>query len=169
MKNELNPPASKQNIEKLEHTIGAELPEEYINFLMIHNGQNSDSEGLINVEELLSIERIIQEWKVWKELLDSGDFSGYESDPNKGIKNDWWNDKWIPITHDGGGNHYCIDLDPALGGSSGQIIRMWHDSEERELIAHSFKEWITKYINDLEKGQYVYSEDWGGIINKNDL
>jgi cell wall assembly regulator SMI1 len=46
---------------------------------------------------------------------------------------------------------------------------MWHDSAERELISRSFKEWISSYVNDLEKGKYVYSEDWGGIINKDDL
>ncbi|MDE5423548.1 hypothetical protein L3073_15115 [Ancylomarina sp. DW003] len=46
---------------------------------------------------------------------------------------------------------------------------MWRDSPERGLIAESFLDWVNKYVKDLEKGQYVYSEDWGGIIDKNDL
>ena len=166
---ELNGSASEDDIAKLEKTIGGKLPKEYNDFLMIHNGQNRDSEGLIDTEELLSTERVLEEWSVWKELLDKGDFKDSQSEPNKGIKSDWWNSKWIPITYDGSGNHYCIDLDPDTSGKSGQIIRMWHDSAERELIANSFGEWISQYVNDLEKGKYTYSEDWGGIINKDDL
>ncbi len=169
LRTELNTSLSEDMIYKLEKKIGGTLPKEYIGFLKVHNGQNQDSEGLINTEELLSAERIIEEWSVWKDLLDKGDFKEIESQPDKGIKADWWNSKWIPITHDGGGNHYCIDLDPDKGGTKGQIIRMWHDSSERELIANSFKEWISNYVNELEKGNYVYSEEWGGIINKNDL
>lgn len=166
---ELNPPASKEKIDNLEKIIGVKLPQEFVEFLMIHNGQNRDSEGLINTEEFLSTERIIEEWNVWKELLDKGDFNDSESEPYRGIKKDWWNSKWIPITYDGHGNHYCIDLAPTSNGTSGQIIRMWHDSPERGLIAESFLDWVNKYVKDLEKGQYVYSEDWGGIIDKNDL
>ena len=166
---ELNASASEDDIAKLEKTIGGKLPKEYIDFLKIHNGQNRDSEGLIDTEELLSTERVIEEWFVWKELLDKGDFNDSQSEPNKGIKSDWWSPKWIPITYDGSGNHYCIDMDPDTNGESGQIIRMWHDSAERELVASSFKEWISNYVNDLEKGKYVYSEDWGGIINKEEL
>lgn len=46
---------------------------------------------------------------------------------------------------------------------------MWDDAVERELVAKSFQEGISNYINNLEEGKYVYSEDWGGIIIKNDL
>jgi len=166
---ELNASASEDDIAKLEKTIGGKLPKEYINFLKIHNGQNCDSEGLIDTEELLSTERVIEEWSVWKELLDKGDFKYSKSEPNKGVKSDWRSPKWIPITYDGSGNHYCIDIDPDTNGKSGQIIQMWHDSAERELVSSSFKEWISKYVNELEKGKYVYSEDWGGIINNENL
>jgi len=166
---ELNAPATGDRIDELQKRINGKLPKEYVDFLKIHNGQNRDSEGLIDTEELLSIERVIEEWLVWKNLLDKGDFKYTQSNPDKGIKSDWWNSKWIPVTYDGSGNHYCIDIDPNKDGTSGQIIRMWHDSAERELIANSFEEWISNYVNDLEKGKYVYSEDWGGIINKDDL
>ena len=166
---ELNTNASEDDITKLEKTIGEKLPKDYIEFMKIHNGQERDSEGLIDTEEFLSTDRVIEEWSVWKDLLDKGDFKDSESEPEEGIKADWWNSKWIPITYDGSGNHYCIDIDPATGGTNGQIIRMWHDSAERELVANSFKEWISNYVNDLEKGKYVYSKDWGGIIHKEEL
>jgi len=166
---DLNPPASKEAIEKVESTLGVPLPRIYVEFLSIHNGQDQDAEYLIYMEELLSTERIVDEWTVWKDLLDGGDFRGIESEPAQGIKNDWWNVKWIPITYDGAGNHYCIDLDPAEGGKKGQIIRMWHDTPERELIALSFEEWISTYVDMLEKGVYTYSKDYGGLIHVDDL
>ena len=46
---------------------------------------------------------------------------------------------------------------------------MWHDSDERELIANSFTAWFENYIQMIENGQYVYSEEWAGLINKDDL
>ncbi|MFA0962340.1 SMI1/KNR4 family protein [Roseivirga sp. BDSF3-8] len=162
----LNAPASEEDINALEKILGESLPMAYAGFLKIHNGQDRDGEGLIDAEELL---RILEEWTVWKELLDKGDFNGTQAAPDAGVKASWWNVKWIPITYDGSGNHYCLDLDPATGGRRGQVIRVWHDSAERELIADSFQEWISGYVRGLERGRYVYSEDWSGIINKDDL
>ena len=164
----LNDGASTEEIQKTESNLEVKLPKDLVDFYKIHNGQVTDTGGLINMDELVSLEEIVRQWTVWHELLKSGDFDGIVSEPSKGVKNDWWNEKWIPITHDGGGNHICIDLDPAKGGTIGQIIHMWHDSAERELIAHSFSEWIENYVNDLENGEYCYSDDWGGIINKYD-
>tara|TARA_R110000868_G_scaffold411745_1_gene708509 strand:- start:3321 stop:3602 length:282 start_codon:yes stop_codon:yes gene_type:complete len=60
----LNLPASNNNIEQLEKQIDVKLPSEYIEFLKSRNGQNRDSEGLIDTKELLSIERILEEWTV---------------------------------------------------------------------------------------------------------
>jgi len=36
-----------------------------------------------------------------------------------------------PLTDSGSGDRHCLDLDPAPGGSVGQVILMWHDSPER--------------------------------------
>jgi len=167
--NELKSAATRQDIIELETLVGANLPEDYVQFIMMHNGQNRESEGIIDTEEVLSIERIIDEWKVWKDLLDSGEFNDYKSKPSKGVKDDWWNSKWIPITYDGSGNHYCLDLDPAAGGKVGQVIRMWHDDSERKLMSSSFLEWMADYVTALKKGKFVYSEEWGGIISKDHI
>ncbi|MBO7776747.1 SMI1/KNR4 family protein [Burkholderia pseudomallei] len=58
------------------------------------------------------------------------------------MKDDWYNLKWIPFTHDGSGIRLCLDLDPAEGGTLGQVVRIWHDDEARELVAGSFSEWL---------------------------
>lgn len=168
----LNAGAAHESIMQLEQLIGHNLPEDFKVFYGWHNGQRPESEGLIDTEELLSLTRIEEEWKKWQELLEGGDFvkDGTEvlSEPQQGIRDDWWNSLWIPITYDGMGNHYCLDLDPATEGIRGQVIRMWHDAPERELVASSFREWISGYIGAVEQGEYVYSEDWGGIVNIED-
>jgi molybdopterin molybdotransferase len=61
------------------------------------------------------------------------------------VRSDWWNPCWIPFTHDGGGNHLCLDLDPAAGGAGGQVITLWHDGGARALAGSSFGEWFTRW------------------------
>jgi cell wall assembly regulator SMI1 len=100
--------------------------------------------------------------------LDAGTFEGVQSVRALGIQPQWWDAKWIPITYDGAGNHHCLDLNPTAHGASGQIITMWHDMPERELVASSFHSWLAVYIDGLEAGQYVYSAEYAGIVEVRD-
>jgi cell wall assembly regulator SMI1 len=173
MLDNLNAGVTDKEVEDLEKLIKAKLPIEFVDFCKIHNGQKPGSAGLFDCEELLSFERIKDEWTAWKGLLDSKCFEDegghFTSLPDNGIKNEWWNALWIPITYDGSGNHYCLDLDPAGQGSYGQIIRMWHDDAERSLEAASFKDWVLAYKDKLVGGQLVYSEDYFGIVDKKEV
>lgn len=170
---DLNEPVSDEKISDLESKLSISLPEDFKEFLKIHNGQAGDAGWLIDGQELLSTERILDEWKVWKGLLDGGGFDDFEEseeeDRGNGVKSDWWNAKWIPFTYDGAGNHLCIDLDPASGGKIGQIITMWHDDDEREVKGSSFNEWFSKYIQDLENKKYVYSDEYEAIVSVDDI
>jgi cell wall assembly regulator SMI1 len=116
---------------------------------------------------LLSIDEIIRQWEKWDSLLEQfHDEDGpYTSDPDEGVKNSWWNPLWVPFTHDGSGNHICIDLDPDTKGTWGQVIQMWHDSGYRQLYANSFTAWLDDYIKGLETGKFVYAKDWG-LVDK---
>lgn len=171
--NSLNKSVSLTDIDILESVINAKLPDDFKVFYTINNGQKLGSPGLIECEELLSIQRIIEEWKVWNSLLVSKDFEQdnipYTSTPDAEIKNDWWNPLWIPFTHDGSGNYYCLDLDPTDKGTYGQIIRMWHDDPERSLEATSFTEWIVNFKDKLVSKQLVYSDSYNGIIDKDKI
>ncbi len=166
----INLGATKADIDKLEKVINKKLPDDFVNFYRIYNGQDEEKsrEGLINSEELLSIDSIVKQWLCWKGLLDDGTFEDITSEPDDGVKNDWWNPLWIPFTNDGSGNHICIDLDPATNGNVGQVMRMWHDSGYRELYATSFSDYISNYITSLENGKYIYAKDWG-LVDKDSL
>lgn len=170
---DLHPGVTDKKILTIEKTIGKNFPEDFKEFYKIHNGEIEHGQGILQGEEFLSMERIVEEWNVWKELLEAGDFTDegedFKSEPDTGIKDNWWNIHWVPFTYDGNGNHICIDLDPTEEGNYGQIIRMWHDEPVRELLADSFTEWIEEYVDQLNNQEFVYSEDYGIIVNKADL
>lgn len=164
---DLNPPATDQELSSLEDALGVPLPQDYKDCLRVHNGQRYTRGAVLAEGEFLSTEAIAQQWAVWKDLLDSSDFEGLESEPQAGIKNDWWNARWIPFTHDGGGNHLCLDMDPAADGAVGQVIAMWHDMEERTVEGTGFGAWFEQYVRDALDGQYQYDADGQGIVPTN--
>ena len=163
----LNPPATIEQIAELEEKLEAKLPEDFVACLKVHNGQTGYS-AIFDGTEFLSCDEIYSQWFVWKDLLDGGNFKDISSEPEPGIKSDWWNPKWIPFTHNGCGDHLCLDLDPASSGSVGQIITMWHDMESREIKAKSFGEFFDTYVAGVLSGKYVYSEEYGGLIDAED-
>lgn len=161
--------AGDADIKKLESVINIKLPSDFINFYKVHNGQIPASKALINGDQLLSIEEILTKWKIHKEILErEGQFWDETSSQGEKetVKDMWWNPLWIPITDDGWGDGFYMDLDPAETGSYGQIIRFYHDDPQRIVVANSFTEWVEKYVNDLEKDKYIYDKDFHGIIKK---
>lgn len=146
---DLNPGAAETEISDLEEAIGFKLPSDLKESLHIHNGQSGDAQWLIAGWELLSTQRILEEWQVWKGLYDTKSFEDWEIEDQKGAKV-WWQPAWLPLTYDGSGNHHCIDLSPANGGNHGQMITMWHDSGERVILAESFTQWFEHLVRAME-------------------
>jgi cell wall assembly regulator SMI1 len=162
----LNPPATQAQIASAEAALGVTFPRPLVETFLIHNGQTPDSPYLLDGWEFLSLDRIVEEWEVWKDLLDGGDFEENESDTDGHTVPDWWSPKWIPLTYSGGGDHDCLDLQPGPLGTVGQIIRMWHDGPSREVVAPGVREWLTTFANGLEAGRYILSDEYGGIVER---
>ncbi len=161
--------ADAEAIMAAETALGIQFPADFKKSVEIRDGQQSDILiGFVEASEFLSLERILDEWRVWKDLYDSGEFKDCASEPTGPIKTDWWNPKWIPFTYDGSGNHLCLDLDPASGGAVGQIITMWHDDAERKVIAPNFQTWLHQVANSLQSGDLVFSDEYNGIVSKDD-
>lgn len=165
--------ATIDDLRQLEDGVGQKLPDDYKKFLEVHNGQTWTHLTLFDGDRLLDAETVFRDWEAWKKVLpeiDAACRASYgeaaSSSPGKGIKDEWWNMSWIPITSNGSGDSYCIDLDPSPDGTRGQIIRMWHDHPGREVIAQSFGDWIYAFVRDLEGNVYEPSDDigWGGIV-----
>lgn len=162
---DLNPGATDEQLRALEATLGVTLPADIAECLRIHNGQKGMAGGLFDNSEFLSTEAIADQWNIWRELLESGEFNGLKSELSPGVRDDWWNRHWIPFTHNGGGDHYCLDLQPALGGTLGQVITMWHDMGERRIVAAGLHAWLAGYLANVRAGKIAYSEDFGGLVN----
>jgi len=165
----LRPGATDQQLDEAERRLDVIFPEPVRQSYRLHDGQEPDGPALIDAWEFLSLERILDEWKVWKQLLDAGEFARSRSKPDPGIRTDWWAPRWLPLTYSGSGDHHCLDLDPAPGGTLGQIILMYHDMTERPLVAPSFEAWLGKFADDLEAGEYVLSEDDGGLVRRDEV
>lgn len=164
---DLNKSASQEDFKLLQSIIKKDLPTDFIQLYRIHNGQMLETGGgLINGEQLLPIDIIIEELNIWHELLKANTFAEMEAKADEQIVNVWWSEYWIPITSDGSGNHYCIDLNPNFKGTFGQIIRVWHDAPERKIVAKSITEWFEKFLEDINAGMYQYNEDAFGFIKQ---
>lgn len=169
-----NDGASDGDFKKLETTLGLKLPDDFKEVYRIHNG--SDIEGNFVDIFWLSIDGIINDYQVWKEVFDEGHFLDDEGrdigcEPkHHAIKADFhFNPKWLPISANGCGDGKMMDLDPTPDGSIGQIIQMWHDEPSRTLEALSLKALFEKFAQDLENDRYVIHPDYDGIVPIDDL
>ena len=155
----LNPGAKESQIVTLEKQLGVDLPSDYRTFLALCDGQDDDPDFGFYEGFLLSTTNIFEHWKRWQDALEAGEFNGNESTSQPGVQNQWWNPKWIPFTHDGGSNHLCIDLDPAVDGKYGQVIAIGAKDPERTLRFASFTEWLEHVLSGLESGNIVFDYD----------
>ena len=158
--NGLNPPATRAQITEAEATLGVRFPKDVVDTFLIHDGQSSRGPWALEGCEFLSLKRIVDEWTVWKELLDSGEFEDNKSASDGHTVTDWWNAEWIPVTWDGAGDHHCLDLSPGPLGNDGQIIMMWHDDDQRGVVAPSYREWLERFVSDLEGGRYEFKDGY---------
>jgi len=165
---DLNPPATDYEIEELTKILGVELPNDFLDVLRTHNGQKGESAWLFDSQEFLSTQRIIEEFNIWKNLLETK-LQGKVSVADDGVKNEWWNINWIPFTSDGCGDHYCLDLSPTSSGTKGQIITLWYELDEREIVSQSFSLWFKEYVELLNSGELIYSKEYNSIVYKDEL
>lgn len=152
--------ATADQLQKLEASLGANLPAEFKQSLSIHDAQKDDCDFIpddgIGAFYMLRSKDIPREWKQWNALLAMGEFENAKATPEKGIAAGWWNSGWIPFASNGGGDYLCIDLAPAKGGTVGQIIRVRHDDPVRDLMAISFGVWLQGLAETIENGGIDY-------------
>ncbi|HSU15007.1 SMI1/KNR4 family protein [Longimicrobium sp.] len=160
----LNAGASPGRIRELETDLRVELPDSVRQFLAVHDGQGPGP-GLVFGLEFLSIDGIRQNWSVLDEAeieeMNStlaGDMSSW---PEGFVKPLYWNRRWIPLTHDFGGNHIGIDLDPDVRGTVGQVIVFGRDEDEKMVIAPSFDAFLTLFIHQLRTVEWTFADgEW---------
>jgi len=136
---DLNEPATSDEIGKIENQLGVALPEDFKDMYLEHNGQSGegDIQGVFYGLSFLSLEDVNEELIIWAEIVDSGmnDDVCSKSHVSGMIKENYANKLWIPFAYDGGGNILGLDLDPYV-------------------LASSFSKFMAWYVKELEKGNY---------------
>ena len=156
---DLSDGASVGEIAAVEARLGFALPTDIRESYAVHNGSGGACilpqyyADQVNGVNLLSLEEAECDRGIWIDLLDGGAFEGNEARPEGPVKAEWWNRRWLPITSDGGGNSLCIDLDPAPGGTVGQVIDHDHETGPSVVVANSFRAFLEGYAADLETGR----------------
>jgi cell wall assembly regulator SMI1 len=140
--------ASNAEISRREAKLKISLPPEVRAFYLAHDG-GSKVEPTFGDRYLLSIEGLVEYWESWRDSED--DELDEDAEPDPGVRKKWWHRKWLPITHDAGGNHEMLDLTPAKGGKLGQIISVYHDDGGRALEGPDYLTWLAGRLKAAAK------------------
>ena len=165
----LQPGASKAQIQELEEFLGVKFPEDFKASYRIYNGEHTCGYGFMYGWDFLSIESIKEDWEWLKEVYD---FKNAKDKGEKNLSSDFvseldfddislWNPQLIPLARSCGADRDYLDLNPVNEEENiGQVVRIWPFESRRKIVAPSFKLWLQGYADDLESGRYLLFEDF---------
>lgn len=161
VKKSLRPGATREQLAASEAALGVALPPDLRASYLIHDGQKPEADGLfpegfVDLDSefvLLTLDELVSQWKTWKELVDGGEFKKQKSQPDAGVRADWWKAKWVPFAWDGGGDSLCVDLAPTRGGTAGQVILHQHAAAGRSRKAANVQALLQMLAEHLEEGE----------------
>ena len=153
-----NPPATDGQLDSFEHLVGVRLPRAYRQLYRWHDGEESDRWGHIYGLPLLSLEEAGDQWKAWNRVLADLGGDRYKvrggSWPEGAVDPAYINPRWIPLTHDGSGNHIGLDFDPRPAGRIGQVILYGRDEDVKAVLAPSLGAFLNWIADLLEGGNF---------------
>jgi cell wall assembly regulator SMI1 len=153
-----NSAATNDELDAFEHTIGLKLPQGYRQLYTWHDGEDDDRWGHIFGLPLLPLKEAASQWKSWNGVLSELGGNRYTIPggawPDGAVDPAYVNPLWIPLTHDGSGNHIGIDFDPWPRGRVGQIILYGRDEDIKIVIAQSLGQFLEWIANLLESGNF---------------
>ena len=154
----LNPPAWELQLRKLERQIGLKLPQQYRQLYKWHDGENDDRHGHFYGLPLLPLRQVRSEWEAWQATLVELGGDRYKvrggAWPKNSVDPAYINSRWLPLTHDGSGNHIGLDFDPWPAGRVGQVILFGRDADTKVVIAESLGRFLAWIADLLEGGNF---------------
>lgn len=165
----LRPPASRGDLSALEDALGRKPPPALAASLRVHDGM-ADREDLVDYVSLCPAKRIAS----WSHLGCQGQrewgTGGDGVSRTRKIKNDArWRDGWIPFAEDLGGDLLVTDLDPAPGGTRGQVFQWYnYGSTPRRVAAPSLAAWFDALAEQLLARNFT-TDDMGTILLRRKL
>ncbi|MEI5892201.1 SMI1/KNR4 family protein [Bacillus cereus] len=156
----LNAPATIEEIQYAESEMGISFPDELRNLYLAHNGEVKSGPGLFFGLPFLSLDEVLDEWRVWKSIEDDAFFNfDAFSIPTECIKESYVNRNWIPISKDYGGNNIGIDVDPGEKGKVGQVINFGRDEEVKYVIANRISDLLLFILQKLKNKDFTIHQE----------
>jgi cell wall assembly regulator SMI1 len=153
-----NAPATDAQLDAFEHLVGAELPRSYRQLYRWHDGESADRWGHIYGLPLLPLKEAATQWQAWRNIVADIGGNPYAlrgaSWPEGAVDPAYSNPGWIPLTHDGSGNHIGLDLAPWPGGRVGQVILFGRDEDVKAVLADSLGTFLRWIADLLEAGNF---------------
>ncbi len=174
---ELQPPATQEKFERVIATVG-ELPDDYRTLMRIHDGVDKRGYrlGVLEGYVLYSLQEALDTRAMMQRVI-AETHSAYpdrvdrDVRPDPGVRQSDWHDGWLPIAVAAGDARTLIflDLDPAPGGTRGQLVRHVIDMDTLPIVARSVAEWIARVANAMESGRAIVEREPGADEDDDDL
>jgi cell wall assembly regulator SMI1 len=148
--------ATELQIREAEAKLKIRLPTNLRNSYLVHNG--SDWKGIFGYHYLASLDELVHQSTMMRDVVAAGYCEGYNSTPSGPIKPMCWNTLWLPFAITGAGDCICVDMDPAVGGNLGQVIETNHEIGPVKVLAIGFREWLSEFAYALEAGDFESDE-----------
>lgn len=153
-----NPPATEGKLDAFERLVGIKLPSSYRQLYRWHDGEEDDRWGHIYGLPLLPLREAGAQWTAWNRVLSSLGGDRYKIPgrvwPEGAVDSAYINPRWIPLTHDGSGNHIGLDFDPWPRGRVGQVILFGRDQDTKAVLAESLGRFLGWLAGLLESGNF---------------
>jgi cell wall assembly regulator SMI1 len=153
-----------KRLDALEEKMGLRLPDDLRESYKAQDGM-PDPAGLPSIGWIMGIGGVETRWDMygdWQGRIGWGLGLDYQPGSIDGpIKPVWWNPLRIPVSTDWAGNGLMIDLDPAWGGTRGQVIHFSHEFGPTWVYAKSWAEFLRRFVADSKAGLFpAGSEFW---------
>jgi cell wall assembly regulator SMI1 len=134
---QLNTPLTATEISALEAKYEVRIPAEVIALYSWKDGQDYDcSDAFVNNSMFIPLEAVLATAHEFNGMIGT-DFEA----------ENWWNENWFPIFHNGGGDYICYDSEGTFTGERGQLIEFWHADADRNVIAPSLGAFLEKLVS----------------------
>ncbi len=140
---QLNEPLDDSQLDRLEEFYKIKIPKDLRMVYQWKNGQKSDCyEAFVNNSCFIPLHQALDDASELTSMIGL-DFE---------IEN-WWNENWIPVFQNGGGDSICYDLQGIFTDNRGQLIEFWHADSDRNVIAPTLETFFEKITDFYETRQ----------------
>lgn len=120
--------ATPAQLDSFESSIGATLPKDVRESYLRHDGSAGVGVlAFVGEDEWVGLDQSLKHWRFFQSIKADLEEAGWLNTPKGPMKEVHMSPGWIPVSDNAGGDHLCIDLDPAKGGRIGQLFSYWHE------------------------------------------